>query len=80
MALAPPCFAMAHHLRAGHRLRLKVAASDDDHVATFAVDPRVSVFSGREGTRITLPVVTDKSSLFKDSVDLKARGFTGSSA
>jgi hypothetical protein len=40
----------------------------------------VTVFSGKEATRITLPVVTDTSALYKDSIDLKAKGFGGSTA
>ena len=78
--LNPPCFVMAHHLRKGHRLMLKVASSDKDHVPTFAVDPQVQVFSGKEGTKVALPVVTDKSDLVKDTVSLKSQAFAGSGA
>jgi hypothetical protein len=68
------------HRQAGHRLVLKIQTSDDDHVPAFSQDPQVTVFSGKEGTRITLPVVTDLSSRYRDSVDLKAKAFNGSGA
>ena len=56
--LEPPGFAMAHHLRAGHRLVLQVTTSDPDKAPLFAEDPNVSVFTGPEGTNVTVPVVT----------------------
>ena len=42
----PPCFAMAHHLREGHRLVLRVTTSDPDKVPMFAEDVQVAVFTG----------------------------------
>jgi putative CocE/NonD family hydrolase len=56
--LEPPGFVMAHHLRAGHRLVLQVTTSDADKVPMFADDPRVTVFTGAEGTEVTVPIVT----------------------
>jgi predicted acyl esterase len=61
MTLDPPDFAMGHHLRAGHRLVLRVQSSDPDKVPTFAVDPNINVFTGPEGSALTLPVVEDAS-------------------
>ena len=46
MALRPPAMAMAHNLRAGHKLVLRVTASDPDKVPTFAVDPLITVYTG----------------------------------
>jgi hypothetical protein len=56
--LEPPGFAMAHHLRAGHRLVLQVTTSDPDKAPFFTVDPNVTVFTGAEGTNVTVPVVS----------------------
>ena len=55
--MAPPCFAIAHHLRAGHKLVLRVTTSDPDKVPLFSVDPAVTVFTGADATRVSLPVV-----------------------
>jgi putative CocE/NonD family hydrolase len=57
MDMRPPGFHMAHHLRAGHRLVLRVTTSHVDKVATFAVDPRITVFTGADATFLELPVV-----------------------
>ena len=48
---------MAHHVRPGHRLVLRVTTSDPDKVPLFAVDPEVTVFTGNDATAIHLPVV-----------------------
>ena len=50
MLLHPPAMAMAHNLRAGHRLVLSLTASDPDKVPTFAVDPRITVHTGPGAT------------------------------
>ena len=55
--MTPPCFAIAHHLRAGHKLVLRVTTSDPDKVPLFALDPLVTVFTGADATRVSLPVV-----------------------
>jgi uncharacterized protein len=68
--LEPPGFAMAHHLRAGHRLVLQVTTSDPDKAPFFTVDPNVSVFAGPEGTNVTVPVVTAPT-LVADNVPLE---------
>jgi putative CocE/NonD family hydrolase len=68
--LEPPAFAMAHHLRAGHRLVLQVTTSDPDKAPLFAEDPNVSVFTGPEGTNVTVPVVSAPS-LVADNVPLE---------
>jgi uncharacterized protein len=67
--LEPPGFTMGHHLRAGHRLVLRVTASDPDKVPTFAVDPRITVFTGPRGTSFTLPVIPG-AQLYPDTVPL----------
>ena len=67
--LEPPGFAMAQHLRAGHRLVLQVTTSDPDKVPFFTVDPNVTVFTGPEGTNVTVPVVSAPS-LVPDNVPL----------
>ena len=68
--MTPPGFAMAHHLRAGHKLVLKVSTSDPDKVPTFANDPKVTVFTGPGATSFTLPVVAG-ATLSKDDVPLE---------
>ena len=68
--MKPPGFAMAHHLRAGHKLVLKVSTSDPDKVPTFANDPKVTVFTGPGATSFTLPVLQD-AALYKDEVPLE---------
>jgi predicted acyl esterase len=65
--MAPPCFAIAHHLRADHKLVLRVTTSDPDKVPLFSADPEVKVFTGAEATRVTLPVVPD-ATLHPDTV------------
>jgi predicted acyl esterase len=67
--MAPPCFAMAHHLRAGHKLVLRVTTSDPDKVPLFAIDPQVTVFTGQDATRVSLPVVPN-ATLYRDTVPL----------
>ena len=54
--LEPPPMAMAHRLRRGHRLVLQVTTSDADKVAMFSEDPRVTVYTGRDATKVTVPV------------------------
>jgi uncharacterized protein len=67
--LDPPGFTMGHHLRAGHRLVLRITASDPDKVPTFAVDPNITVFTGPEGTSFDLPVIAG-GQLYPDTVPL----------
>jgi len=55
--MQPPGFAMAHDLRAGHRLALRFTTSDPDKVPLFAVDPRVTIATGPGGTVLQVPVV-----------------------
>jgi putative CocE/NonD family hydrolase len=55
--LRPPGFTVAHRLRKGHRLLLRVTTSSPDKVPLFSADPRVTVFTGAGGTSLTLPVV-----------------------
>ena len=74
--MAPPCFAIAHHLRAGHKLVLRVTTSDPDKVPLFAVDPAVKVFTGSDATRVTLPVVGSPA-LHADTVPLEGAVMSG---
>ena len=61
MQLHPPCFTVSQHVRAGDRLILKITTSDVDKLPLFAVDPRVTVFTGgADGTKIDLPVATGR--------------------
>ena len=71
--LDPPGFTMAHHLRAGHRLVLRVTTSDPDKAPTFAVDPNVTVFTGAEGTSVEVPVIP-AAQLYPDTVPLSLGG------
>lgn len=72
MAMQPPGFAMAHNLRAGHRLVLRMTASDPDKVPTFALDPRINIHTGPSGTALRVPVVTNPT-LVRDDVPLELR-------
>jgi len=68
--MTPPGYAMAHNLRAGHKLVLRVTASDPDKVPAFAVDPNITVFTGPGATSVTVPVV-DRPRLTADTVPLE---------
>jgi len=68
--MAPPCFAMAHRVRAGHRLALRVTTSDPDKVPMFAADAQVRVFTGTGATALRLPVVENAVS-YPDTVPLE---------
>ena len=72
MKMQPPGFAMAHKLRAGHRLVLRVTASDPDKVPTFAVDPLITIHTGPTGTALRIPVLSTPS-LVADDVPLQLR-------
>jgi uncharacterized protein len=69
--LRPPGFVMAHHLRRGHRLVLQVTTSDADKAPLFAEDPRVTVFTGRDATAATVPVVPNAKLSADDVFDDK---------
>ncbi|GAA2071549.1 CocE/NonD family hydrolase [Actinomadura alba] len=79
MTMKPPGFAMAHDLRAGHKLVLRVTASDPDKVPAFAADPRITVMTGPTGTALRVPVVADPA-LMADTVPLEIRSKTGGPA
>lgn len=72
MDLRLQCFTMAHRLRRGDRLVLRVSTSDFEHTPVFAFDPRVTVFTGRNATSLRLPVVTGPK-LFSDTLNLNVR-------
>jgi predicted acyl esterase len=63
----PPGFVMAHHLRKGHRLTMRVTTSDPDKAPFFTVDPNVTVYTGAGNTQLQVPVV-DKATFYKDDV------------
>jgi hypothetical protein len=67
--MQPPCFAMGHHLREGHRLVLRVTTSDPDKVPMFAQDLQVTVFTGADATSVDVPVVPG-ATLYPDTVPL----------
>ncbi len=67
--MQPPCFAMGHHLREGHRLVLRVTTSDPDKVPLFAGDVQVRIFTGPGATSVNVPVVAD-ATLYPDTVPL----------
>ncbi len=67
MELHPPAMAMGHELAAGHSLVLRITTSDPDKVATFAVDPQITVFSGTGGTALRVPVV-ETSTVYDDPI------------
>jgi predicted acyl esterase len=67
--LDPPGFTMGHHLRAGHRLVLRITTSDPDKAPTFALDPNVTVFTGPQGTSFEVPVIP-AAQLYPDTVPL----------
>ena len=69
----PPPFPMAHLLRKGHRLVLRITTSDPDKIPLFAVDPNVTVYTGPGQTLLELPVV-DRPVLYPDRVSLKEPG------
>lgn len=73
--MEPPGFAMAHNLREGHKLVLRMTTSDPDKVPTFAVDPKVTVATGPNGSALRVPVV-ESPALAEDDVpfDLSAGG------
>ena len=63
---------MAHRLRRGERLVVRVSTSDLEHTPAFAIDPHITVFTGPGATSLTLPVVTDPT-LFGDSIALNIK-------
>lgn len=67
--MRPPGFPMAHHLKPGHRLLLRVTTSDPDKLAFFSVDPQITVFTGPGDTALHLPVV-DRPVLYPDRLSL----------
>lgn len=66
----PPGYAMAHRLRNGHKLVLRVTTSDPDKVPMFSIDPNVTVFTGPGGTVLQVPVIQNPV-LYKDKFPLE---------
>ncbi|HWC31576.1 MAG TPA: CocE/NonD family hydrolase, partial [Actinomycetota bacterium] len=72
MELDPQCFTMAHWVPAGQRLQLVVSTTTTPaHYATSGTYPQVTIFTGPEKTRYTLPSVV-KPKLYED-VPLRIR-------
>jgi predicted acyl esterase len=57
MKIKPPCFPIAHHLRKGHKLLLRVTTSDPDKVPLFTIDPNVTVYTGPDASVLKLPLM-----------------------
>jgi predicted acyl esterase len=70
MKLKPPCYPMAHHLRRGHRLMLRVTTSDPEKVPLFPFDPNVTVYTGSDKTVVKLPLI-ESPKLYPDRFSLK---------
>jgi predicted acyl esterase len=68
--MGPPGYAMAHHLRKGHRIVLRFTTSDPDKVPVFSIDPNITIFTGAGNTELRLPVVDDPV-LVKDTFQIK---------
>jgi hypothetical protein len=67
----PPGWPMAQNVRRGDRLVLQITTSDlNDKFPFFSLDPNVTIFTGRGGTVLTIPVV-DNPVLYPDRLDLK---------
>ena len=64
MALPMQCFTMAHWVPAGQRLVLQVATTSPHH-ATFGSEQRITVFTGADRSRMSLPTVAAPA-LFPD--------------
>lgn len=77
--MGPPGWSMAHRLRTGHRLVLRVTTSDDDKVPFFAVDPNVTIYTGTDDTMLELPLVS-KPKMYEDSFPLKRQSDTSATA
>jgi predicted acyl esterase len=72
MELKPPCWAMAHKLKAGSRLVLRFTASDPDHIPLGIGDPQITIEGGANGTKLTLPLV-EGATLYKDTFPVGAK-------
>jgi putative CocE/NonD family hydrolase len=68
--LKPEGFAMAQHISKDEKLVLRVTTSDPDKVPLFAVDPRITVFTGAGETKLTVPVIPSAAPV-ADNVPLK---------
>ena len=77
--MGPPGWSMAHRLRKGHKLVLRVTTSDDDKVPFFAIDPNVTVFTGADDTLLELPLVANPK-LYRDAFPLKRKSDTTATA
>jgi len=67
----PPGWPMAQNVRKGDRLVLQITTSDlNDKFPFFSIDPNVTVFTGRGGSVLTIPVVDDPV-LYPDKLSLK---------
>lgn len=55
--MRPPGWPVAHEVRAGHHLELRVKTTDSDKQGINTEDPEVGVVTGPNGTVLRLPVV-----------------------
>ena len=67
---------IAHKLRPGHRLMLRVSASDADHLPFGAADPQIEVLGGDAGTVLKLPQV-EAPKYYKDAFPVGQAPNTG---
>jgi uncharacterized protein len=79
MSLKPPGFPMAHHLKPGHVLMLRVQVSDPDKVPFGGIDPQVTVFYGQGGTILHVPDV-DEPTYFPDTAPRGSKPAGGATA
>jgi hypothetical protein len=56
MDLPMQCFTAAHWVKAGQKLVLEISTRTQHH-ASFASDPRITVFTGPDATRYSLPTL-----------------------
>jgi len=75
MDLPMQCFTAAHWVAAGQTLVLEISTKTQHH-ASFASDPRITVFTGPDASRYTLPTV--QGATLHDDVKLRdGRGADG---
>jgi putative CocE/NonD family hydrolase len=70
MDLPMQCFTAAHWVKAGQRLELEISTRTPHH-ASFASDPQITVFTGPDASRYSLPTVP---AVLHDDVPLRDGG------
>jgi len=74
MELKPPAFPIAHNVRKGTSLVLRVTTADPDKVPWASVDPQVSVYVGPGATTLHLPVAAPNAVADKVPLGAAANG------